>query len=322
MSQAIVPAAPTAVVNPPNPATGRGGRATHTRTRRPRGGNRLRGYPGRGHPRDRKQHASSFKGDTSDMNGHVFQCHSETSDPKQFSVTLEKLSHYVFKTFKYATDIGRIFDELKTPEITRPIKPTPPDSEDDVFEAAEYEMECAIFVEDVKEYVKRRNVLKENIQKLYSISWGQCSKAMRAKLGAIKGFKDVEDTKKTATLLREIKGVSYEYDGHRNPYLALDDAKTKFYSYLQKGESNTMHFNTFRALVEVVEHHGGNIANDEALINIEIDKLIPSISWSAAATGSSSSKGGEGFVCLGTIGISRSLKIPPMSVGFLKCLNT
>ena len=80
---------------------------------------------------------------------------------------------------------------------------------------------------------------------------------MRAKFGAIKDFKDAEDAKNCATLLREIKGVSYEYDGHRNLYLALDDAKTKFYSYLQKGvDPNTLHVNTFRALVEVVEHHG------------------------------------------------------------------
>ena len=201
------------------------------------------------------------------MNGHVFQCHSETSDPKQFSVTLEKLSHYVFKTFKNATDIGRIFDELKTPEITRPVKPplVKSESESDAIEKAEHEMDTAIFAEDVNDYVKRRNVLKENVQKLYSITWGQCSKAMRAKLGGIKDFKNIEDAKDCAPLLRKVKGVSYEYDGHRNPYLALDDAKTKFYSYLQKNDSNTMHFNTFRALVEVVEHHGGNISNDDAL---------------------------------------------------------
>ena len=37
-----------------------------------------------------------------------------------------------------------------------------------------------------------------------------------------------------------------------------------------------MHFNTFRVLVEVVEHHSGNIANDNALVNVEIEKIVPS----------------------------------------------
>ena len=68
------------------------------------------------------------------------------------------------------------------------------------------------------------------------------------------------------------KRGSYEYNGHRNPYLALNNAKTKFYSYLQKEtDSNTLHVNTFCALVEVIENHGGNIGNDDALTNIETD---------------------------------------------------
>ena len=56
---------------------------------------------------------------------------------------------------------------------------------------------------------------------------------MRAKLGAAESFDIMEDEKHSANLLREVKGVSYEYDGHRNPYLALDDAKTKtkYYKY-------------------------------------------------------------------------------------------
>ena len=63
--------------------------------------------------------------------------------------------------------------------------------------------------------------------------WGQCSIPMRAKLGAAESFDIMEDEKHSANLLREVKGVSYEYDGHRNPYLALDDAKTKtkYYKY-------------------------------------------------------------------------------------------
>ena len=99
---------------------------------------------------------------------------------------------------------------------------------------------------------------------------------MRAKLGAADGFNTIENEKETDKLLREVKGISYEYDGHRNPYLALDDAKTKYYKYYQKeNETNVSHFNTFRALAEVVEHHGGDIGRDDALVNLEIKKVLP-----------------------------------------------
>ena len=96
---------------------------------------------------------------------------------------------------------------------------------------------------------------------------------MRAKLGAIEGFDATEEDKNSADLLREVKGISYEYDGHRNPYLALDDAKTKYYQ--RENDTNVSHFNTFRALAEVVEHHGGNIGNDDALVDLEIKRLLP-----------------------------------------------
>ena len=56
---------------------------------------------------------------------------------------------------------------------------------------------------------------------------------MRTKLVGLKNFKDFDDEKDTATLLIEIKAISYKYKGHRNHYLDLDDAKSKLYSYYQ-----------------------------------------------------------------------------------------
>ena len=146
-------------------------------------------------------------------------------------MTLEKLQHYVFKNFKHPTYIGGIFKDFTIPTVTRPVKPTAPPDIYDLVAVADHDIDLSIFLEDVKEYVKRRNVLSENVKKLYSVIWGQCSMPMRAKLGAIPDFDVIEDDKNSADLLREVKGISYEYDGHRNPYLALDDAKTKFYKY-------------------------------------------------------------------------------------------
>ena len=50
---------------------------------------------------------------------------------------------------------------------------------------------------------------------------------IHAKLGVIDGFDVIEDDKNSVNILRKVKGISYEYDGHRNPYLELHDAKTK-----------------------------------------------------------------------------------------------
>ena len=83
---------------------------------------------------------------------------------------------------------------------------------------------------------------------------------MRGKLIRLKRFESIDNKKDTASLLMEAKVVSYEYKGHRNPYLALNDAKDTLYAYGQKPyETNTTQYNTFQALVEVVEYHGGSL---------------------------------------------------------------
>ena len=97
---------------------------------------------------------------------------------------------------------------------------------------------------------------------------------MRAKIVGLSNSKEFDDEKDPASLLREIKAVSYEYKGRRNHYLALDEAKTKIYKYYQKSfESKTLHYNTFIALVEVVEHHEGTLYRDETLTEVEDKKI-------------------------------------------------
>jgi len=78
------------------------------------------------------------------MSGHVFQCTSETADLKQFSVTLEKLSHYVSKTFKSTSNLYPIFNNFTTPVIAKSAKP----------ELLSDAVDVAIFNEEIKDYVK------------------------------------------------------------------------------------------------------------------------------------------------------------------------
>ena len=73
---------------------------------------------------------------------------------------------------------------------------------------------------------------------------------MRTKLAAIKCFDEIEEDKDTASLLREVNGILYKFYWHKNPYLALDDAKSKFFSYYQKeSDIHALHFNILKVLV-------------------------------------------------------------------------
>ena len=98
----------------------------------------------------------------------------------------------------------------------------------------DFKMDMAILEENLKEDGKYRNIIKDNIRKLYSIIWGQCSNPMKSKLGVVANYTKTDDKKDSTALLREIKCISYKYDCYRNLYLALDNVKSKFYSYFQK----------------------------------------------------------------------------------------
>jgi len=75
-----------------------------------RGRGRGRGRPsrgrGQGQRRQQQTHkqASSFKGNTDDMNGHVFQCKKESQDKQEYLKTVEALGEYISKTLDYPRD--------------------------------------------------------------------------------------------------------------------------------------------------------------------------------------------------------------------------
>ncbi len=102
-----------------NNGHGNGGR---TRERRGNRGGRTQGTRGEGRP----PRVSAFKGTTPEMNGHVFECHEEQIDPRQYAKTLEALEGHIRKTMRYPEDMAPFFREnMAAPEIERPEKPGP-----------------------------------------------------------------------------------------------------------------------------------------------------------------------------------------------------
>ena len=50
----------------------------------------------------------------------------------------------------------------------------------------------------------------------------------------------------------------------------MDEAKTLFYTYKQEQhESNAKHLRNFKSIVDAIEHHGGEMFADDALITHE-----------------------------------------------------
>jgi len=63
---------------------------------------------------------SNFKGNTEEMNGHVFQCFNKCKDKKHFSKTVEALGEYIAKKLKYPGDMVSLTKDFVKPEIPKP----------------------------------------------------------------------------------------------------------------------------------------------------------------------------------------------------------
>jgi hypothetical protein len=109
---------------------------------------------------------------------------------------------------------------------------------------------------------------------LYSIIWGQCSEAMQAKVQSDNYYNDMNEDCDSLELIKVIKGIAYKFESQKNIYLALDNAKCAFYTYHQGADkTNANCTSKFKNTIKVIEHYGGNIGEDKALMLEEL-KLV------------------------------------------------
>jgi hypothetical protein len=208
------------------------------------------------------------------MNGHVFQVHSERTDPQQFDKTLEALSEYAMKALKYPGDLVSFFKDLNVPSIP-PVNDLP-STAITIDPSTGAEVHTAITISafakrtwenEVDDWFSRTKLIKQHLKTLYSVTWGQCSEAMKAKLQTHDDFPANDLLADCAWLLKEIKAITFQFEGQRYLFLSLDDAHCDLCAYRQSAtESLIAYHNTYKNKVDVLEHYGGNFGTDEGLI--------------------------------------------------------
>ena len=129
--------------------------AQNGRPRGNRGGTRQRGNgTGNSGSQVARTRTTSFKGNTADMNGNVFECYEEQDDHLQYAKTLEALDAYTTTKLMFAMDLAPLFSaKMAAPSVARP---TAPAKEAD-------ELTKMIFQEEVRAYVKRNQHLRGEI---------------------------------------------------------------------------------------------------------------------------------------------------------------
>ena len=249
-ADAIVPSPGTSGSD--NPAAARGG----GRGRGRRGSGRGRGDrsgSGRGNENPRFGNKTGFKGNTDGMKGNVFQCPGENTDKQQFLKTVGVLKEHIEKTFKFPQDVATICTTHEIGEVKMPATITKKEYEEDMSKKMLWEI-------DMKTYKKRVDELESNKRAIYAIVWGQSSPSMQSKLESLKDYARKSIECDCVWLLKEIMGITHQFEGTRNIFLSLDDAWSNYYA-LRQESSQTLneYLKIFQSMVQVLEHYGAGL---------------------------------------------------------------
>jgi hypothetical protein len=234
---------------------------------------RRRGFKKPGFKAPQAPQAPRFEGKCEDLNGCTYDC----SDPRQaadmYTKTTKEIAEYVGRTYKYGADIRMAIETLVIPTIAEPTDP-PADAS---------RTQVRIWEKRVDEYVKKETHLEENIKTIYSLIFGQCTEAMRAKLESISSHQQIVVAADGIALLKNIKTVMYNFQSQKYAPLALHESKKRFYVLTQdKHTTVPVYLERFQNSVEVIEHCGGTIGVDPGLIDMTMSTATPAMTRTTA----------------------------------------
>ena len=234
------------------------------------GGNQGRGYQGRGNGGPKPHTTSKFKGNCSELEGHIFDC----SDSKQADLyvhTVKRVAEYVGATYKQGGDISSAIIHGTLPTLAQPTYPTYSTTYD-TAPTPDDKVKEMIFKGEIDSYVKRKALLTENIQKVYSLVLGQCTELLRSKLKQHADWEIVSTNQDVLTLLVIIKAITFKFEDQKFLVLSLFQAKKNIYSLHQGNLSCHDYLQRFRNMVHVSEAYNGYLY-DPATIDMVTEQI-------------------------------------------------
>ena len=176
----------------------------------------------------------------------------------QFAVTQKKLANHVGTVFPNGTDVKLAVEQLVIPTLLVPTE----------YDPANATMtEKRVWEKQIDQYVKKMDQLDENIRTLYSIIWGQCTEAMKAKLESMTEFQGASLYNNGVELLKIVKTVCFNFASQKYLPQAIHEAKRRFYQQCQGKYMNAQDYlEQFTNHVDVLTHVGAVIGPDTSIV--------------------------------------------------------
>jgi len=84
---------------------------------------------------------------------------------------------------------------------------------------------------EMTNYILQKNVLESNTKAAYTIIWGQCSEALRAKVKSSSGYVSKSTACDCKWLLKTIHGIMLCFNGQRKIHHFISNAHGAYHAY-------------------------------------------------------------------------------------------
>ena len=190
-----------------------------------------------------------FEGRCEALQGHVYEC-TNFKQSDQFAKTTKEIADYVGKTYKYGGTMRNAVLSLAHPTVEEPMEPKDESSR----------LQMRKWEKEVDEYVKKSYWIKEHVQSLFSLVWGQCSDAMRQKIESLGNYYELSSSSNGIDLLVTIRDAAFDYQSQKYRIETINEALRRILTFRQGPTMTTQEFyEQFLNKIEVYIHQGGSV---------------------------------------------------------------
>ena len=210
---------------------------------------------------------SKFTGNTTEMKGHVFQPRHVSKNANQYHDTVEVLRQYVAKEYETGRELMTLF--LPTPiQLAVAEPPNDPTPTGLTTEGAPKltARDEKTFELSIKRYLEREDQLKDDMHSLFYVILGQCDKAIIAKLESVGEYTTQAAQGNCLWLLQHVRATMNQFDSGQYPYVALFQARRRFYNLSQGRKTVTEYYHAFKTEYDTI-----GLLHGWPLPNLELD---------------------------------------------------
>jgi len=197
---------------------------------------------------------NSFTGETPELDLVLSLLSEKVDKGVTFDVFQERLKNHVIKNFNKAEDVTSLITELTDPMTDFELNNAPAN-----FDAAQAsnQMEVKKWEMRYKMYLNCEETLRENITKIYGLTIGQCTPALRSTLKSDPDYKNKSSTYDSLWLLQKLRVLTAGVDTAANPSFSLNEQILFFFNTRQgQNESDDDYLMRFNSRTHVLEMSG------------------------------------------------------------------